>query len=218
MAKLIFISFNFSRETDFSEGEKMKSQNSIRRYFSFIIITLVLVSVGEWAYADSGSFQSANTLTSNLFQNTIPNFLQVNDSIFRGGRPNNGDLQLIQKEESIKTVINLENIKSFISQEKQVAIRLGLKFFSSPMDAGVQPNDQQINQILDALKNINNFPIFIHCHHGQDRTGLIIGLYRVEVQGWTPAKAYQEMLDAGFHPSIATLDDYFKHRTGFTGQ
>lgn len=86
------------------------------------------------------------------------------------------------------------------------------------MNASDQPNELQVNQILDALKNVDNFPVFIHCHHGQDRTGLIIGLYRVEVQGWTPSKAYQEMLDVGFHPSISTLDNYFKHRTGYKGQ
>ena len=86
------------------------------------------------------------------------------------------------------------------------------------MDGAVRPSDVQINQILSALADTNNFPIFIHCHHGQDRTGLIIGLYRVEAQGWAPAKAYQEMLVNGFHPNLAGLDKYFRDRTGYSGK
>lgn len=150
-------------------------------------------------------------------QNTIPNFLQVTDNLFRGGRPNTGDLAALKSEKNIKTVINLENKMPVVQQENKVADDLGLKFISSPMDASVRPNDQQVNQILSSLQDTKNDPIFIHCHHGQDRSGLIIGLYRVEVQGWAPAKAYQEMLDNGFHSSLVALDKYFRDRTGYTG-
>lgn len=149
-------------------------------------------------------------------QNTIPNFLQVTNDIFRGGRPNNGDLAALKSEKNIKAVINLENKQSVVQQEQQTARNLGLKYISSPMNASVRPTDQQVNQILAALQDSNNDPIFIHCHHGQDRSGLIIGLYRVEVQGWAPAKAYQEMIDNGFHTSLTALDTYFRDRTGFS--
>lgn len=148
-------------------------------------------------------------------ENAIPNFLEVTNSIFRGGRPNDGDLASLKSEKNIKTVINLENKEPFIQQESRIANNLSLNFISSPMDAMVRPTDQQVNQILETLQNPDNFPIFLHCHHGQDRTGLIIGLYRVEVQGWTPAKAYQEMLANGFHPNLVPLDKYFKDRTGY---
>lgn len=149
-------------------------------------------------------------------QNTIPNFLQVTYDIFRGGRPNNGDLAALKSEKNIRTVINLENKQSVVQQEQQTARNLGLKYISSPMNASVRPTDQQVNQILAALQDSNNNPIFIHCHHGQDRSGLITGLYRVEVQGWAPAKAYQEMIENGFHASLTALDTYFRDRTGFS--
>jgi hypothetical protein len=45
---------------------------------------------------------------------------------------------------------------------------------------------------------------FVHCTHGQDRTGLAVALYRRE-QGWTAAAAQKEMLDHGFHKSLRGL-------------
>ncbi len=42
-----------------------------------------------------------------------------------------------------------------------------------------------------------------------------MGLYRVEVEGWSPEKAYEEMLKLGFHAKFKALDDYFRIRTGF---
>ena len=76
-----------------------------------------------------------------------------------------------------------------------------------------------LQKFAETLVNLHldekNFPIFLHCAHGEDRTGLLMGLYRVEVQGWTPEKAYLEMLKLGFHPKFKALDDYFRDRTGF---
>lgn len=145
----------------------------------------------------------------------IPNLQQVTEQVFRGGRPVNHDLESMQRNYGIHAIIDLENNEQAVNQEKQVAGRIGVKFLSSPMSWQVRPTDQQIDQILQALQDEKNFPIFLHCAHGEDRTGLLMGLYRVEVQGWTPEKAYLEMLKLGFHPKFKALDDYFRDRTGF---
>lgn len=144
---------------------------------------------------------------------SIPNFLKVTDHIYRGGRPLVNDLADLANQLSIGTVINLENKEQMIQAEESEAKRLGISFISSPMSAQVTPSDSQVDEILNVLKDAKNFPIFIHCHHGQDRTGLIMGIYRVEVEGWNPEKAHQEMLQIGFHPGFKSLEDYFRKRT-----
>lgn len=155
----------------------------------------------------------ANSAEFSVYAKPIPNFRQVTEQLFRGGRPSNANLAEL-KQRGIGTVINLENEPGPVANERRAAEQLGLNFVSSPMSWLTRPEDQQVDNLLSLLADESAFPIFLHCRHGEDRTGLIMGLYRVLVQGWRPADAYKEMLALGFHPSFKALDDYFRERTG----
>jgi hypothetical protein len=48
-------------------------------------------------------------------------------------------------------------------------------------------------------------PVYVHCKQGRDRSGLIVGIFRVRHQGWTPSTAYREMERLGFRDEIAGL-------------
>jgi len=144
--------------------------------------------------------------------NGIPNFQKTTDSIYRGGRPTDQGLQFLKKS-GFKTIINLENNSQAISKEMEAAKKLGLQMYSSPMSWQTTPDDKQVNAILAALKNSQMYPIFIHCHYGRDRTGLIIGLYRVLVQKWPAKEAYSEMLKYGFNTQFKALDNYYRAKT-----
>lgn len=51
-----------------------------------------------------------------------------------------------------------------------------------------------------------NWPVLVHCLHGQDRTGLIVAMFRVLKQGWPIEQARGEMLAMGFHVELIDLD------------
>ncbi len=144
----------------------------------------------------------------------IPEYHQVTPDIFRGGRPTFEDLQYL-KSQGIKTIINIEGDERAIAKEKTYTSKLGLKLILSPMSATEYPSDDQLEYLESLLTNENNFPIFIHCKHGQDRTGLIVGLYRVHIQKWSPAEGYKEMLKNGFHPEYEPLDQCYRDKTGY---
>ena len=61
-------------------------------------------------------------------------------------------------------------------QEADEAKQLGLNYINSPISPLSTPKDLQVNDLVAKLQSSTLFPIFIHCQHGQDRTGLIIGL------------------------------------------
>lgn len=44
-------------------------------------------------------------------------------------------------------------------------------------------------------------PVLVHCHHGRTRTNILIAIYRITQQGWTPQQAYEEMLAFGLFPT-----------------
>jgi protein tyrosine/serine phosphatase len=141
----------------------------------------------------------------------LPNFVQVKPQIFRGGRPTSDGLRELQRR-GVKTIVDIENDGYAIAREKTWATELGIKFISSPMDWRVAPSDQQIESLLQVLKDKREFPVYLHCKHGEDRTGLVFGLYRVVVDGWSVEDAYDEMLKLHFHPEYKALDQYFYQR------
>lgn len=144
--------------------------------------------------------------------NGISNFQKTTDYIYRGGRPTVQGLQYLKKA-GFKTIINLENDSKAVSSELATAQKLGLQMYSSPLSWTKTPDDKQINSILAALQNSSIYPIFVHCHYGMDRTGLIIGLHRVLAQKWNPKDAYAEMIKYGFHTEYKALDNYFRAKT-----
>lgn len=42
-------------------------------------------------------------------------------------------------------------------------------------------------------------PIYVHCQHGVDRTGTIMAIYRMELEGWSNLEAFAEMDHFGAH-------------------
>ena len=53
----------------------------------------------------------------------------------------------------------------------------------------------------------------LHCHHGADRTGLVIAMYRIIYQGWTKDAALDELLHGGYgyHAMWKNIPSYIKH-------
>lgn len=144
-----------------------------------------------------------------------PLFDEVARGVYRGGRPDRGDLSELERYYRVRTVLNLEDKDGVVDEEERWADKLDLKFINIEMDSSDWPDDDEIDAALAAMSNPRNHPIFVHCKHGRDRTGLVIGLYRVEVQGWSPERAYREMLDHGFRTYLKNLRKYFEKRTGY---
>jgi tyrosine-protein phosphatase SIW14 len=71
----------------------------------------------------------------------------------------------------------------------------------------VQPDRGNLSQALKVIREGGG--VLVHCSHGHDRTGLVIGLYRVMSCGWTKEAAYEEMLQRGFHPELYALHEFW---------
>ncbi len=167
-------------------------------------MNLILALIVSWA----GVIEARTVVTHGL-----PNFHKVSDKVYRGGRAEEGGIEYL-KDSGFKTIINLENVDEFVDAEAGELKGTGIKQLKFPMEYRVEPDEAAINEILSVLQDPANFPIYLHCKHGKDRTGLVMALYRVEVQGWTPKRAYQEMYDLGFAKFWHKLDKYFRDRTG----
>jgi protein tyrosine/serine phosphatase len=58
------------------------------------------------------------------------------------------------------------------------------------------------DEVIKALKIIiaaqKKGPVLVHCQRGADRTGAVMAMYRVVVQGWSKAQALDEMEHGGY--------------------
>jgi protein tyrosine/serine phosphatase len=128
----------------------------------------------------------------------IRNFKQVNDWLYRGGQPLESQYQQLA-DYGIKTVINLRSTKKLIDAEKVVVENLGMRFESIPMTYLKSPTYKEVKRFLEIVDDAEKRPIFVHCLHGADRTGILCGVFRMIREGWDVKDAFAEMRAGGWH-------------------
>ena len=82
------------------------------------------------------------------------------------------------------------------------------------VDVFAEPDAARLAAIEDVLRQIKSQrgaggAWLVHCKNGHDRTGLVVGMLRVIVDGWDKRHAWREMLDRGYHPELLGLDHVF---------
>ncbi len=134
----------------------------------------------------------------------VENLYRVEPGLFRSAQPTSAGFREL-------AALGVKAILDVAGGEGDVPAARGtdLKLLHVPMSAfGLR--DDRVVKALRILTDPANRPLVIHCQHGADRTGAIVALYRVVVQGWSKADALREMDEGGFHHSFLwrNLDDY----------
>ncbi len=150
----------------------------------------------------------------------IPRFQKVSDGLYRGGQPVRGGFDFL-KQQGIKTIINLREE----NDEESAVLGLGLKYIHMPMTVNPFSSSRipeaSIQKYFEIINNPENLPVFIHCQRGADRTGAMVGFYRIVVQGWEGPRAYKEARDIGmrfWYPGLKDQLYGFKADPKLTGK
>ena len=66
---------------------------------------------------------------------------------------------------------------------------------------------EDVARFLKIVTDPKKQPVFVHCQHGSDRTGMMCAVYRVVVEGWSKDEAIREMTseEFGFHEEWQSL-------------
>lgn len=200
-----------------SRGAVMTSQV---RFGAVLILFLVSVGTATSSFAaEPSALLATGSQFAKVTKISITNFSAVTPDIFRGGRPADRNAFGELKTLGIKTVIDLQGgditdsdfglvagimepgeDPAWIAFEKQTVEGLGLKFVNVPINSLDSVNSGQgygLGRAIALMKDPRNLPVYVHCEHGIDRTGLLIALYRVYIQGWKRQAAYDEMVEMG---------------------
>ncbi len=128
----------------------------------------------------------------------LPNAGRISEFLYRGAQPKSegyGEL----KKLGITMVVDLRDGRKDIEKERREVEALGIRYVSIPTSGAHGPNHEQVAQFLQLLRQNPGQKIFVHCHYGADRTGVMIAAFRMAQQKWTSQQAFDEMLSFHFH-------------------
>jgi protein tyrosine phosphatase (PTP) superfamily phosphohydrolase (DUF442 family) len=139
----------------------------------------------------------------------IPNAGKITETLYRGAQPKETGLSEL-KLLGITTIVDLRSEdQEKIAWERKHAESLGLRFVHIPVDGWSPPTDEQVVQFLSLFRDNPGQKIFMHCHFGDDRTGVFTALYRMAVEKWPAEQAMKEMYFFGFngfwHPAMKSF-------------
>lgn len=140
----------------------------------------------------------------------LPNFAVVAPGIYRGAAPTAKGLAELKKL-GVAHVIDLRIERKGQDEEAAAAKRLGLERTRIRMGREA-PTKAQVKEFMDIIRQAKIKPVFIHCQHGADRTGAMVGIYRAVDCGWKFDDIWKEMRRYGFKTYLAELKDSVRQR------
>ena len=159
-----------------------------------------------------------------VYTDAVPNLAQVDANIWRSGQitTQEGWDHIKQLANGRRVHVIKLNFDTEGSDDMAKAMGFDVHYFEiqpegdqdiwdDVADTFRRPNEHFVDAAvtflsIGAANSATDFWL-VHCTHGQDRTGLIVGVYRVRQDHWSKERAYREMLDHNFHPLLYGLQE-----------
>ena len=145
----------------------------------------------------------------------LPNLHRVNAKLYRSAQPTEEGFEFLSRQSRlwnddppIKTVLSLcpiDRDTAFLPTTSPLRLeQISFKTW--------HPEDEDVVKFLRIVTTPSLQPVLVHCQHGSDRTGTMIAVYRVIIDGWSKDDAVREMTNGGFgfHPMWKNLISYIK--------
>ena len=159
-----------------------------------VLLFAVLACVFAWDY-----------LVQKNFDTVVPG------KIYRSGQPSPAQLEDWIRKYNLRTLLVLK--PTLRAYEKELAEKHGVNLHHIVVSTKQGLPESQWQEIKQIMTEEENLPLLLHCHSGADKTGTVMALYRVEVQGWPLWKALLEMDLHGHIPlQYPALQRYLKDR------
>jgi len=150
-----------------------------------------------------------------VYSHNIPNLIQVKPGVWRSGQPQSIDDWRYLKGLGINVVVKL-NFESEGSDSGATSVGLWVYVLSIQPDGDkdiindftntfLKPDPEKVAQADFII--LKRDGVLVHCTHGHDRTGYLIGRHRVLSGDMPKDDAYDEMLELGFHPELMGLSE-----------
>jgi hypothetical protein len=134
--------------------------------------------------------------------------MKVDDNFYRGGFPTVQDVQYLKDNFNINKIVSLDqesgakiNRICKLSNIKHIMLPLPVNLKTAPL---IKLFSNNLKELLT-----KEGPVFLHCHAGKDRTGMVSAIYRCKYQNWSCQDALKEAYSLGFgidlNPQLVNL-------------
>jgi len=156
--------------------------------------------------AASAPEQRPSSWAEPLSLDGAPNLFKVSPDLYRSAQPTAKDFKNL-KALGIKTVVNLRLSHS----DAELIKETGLEYEQINMESW-HIRDEYAVKFLKIVTDPQKTPVLVHCKHGADRTGSMVAVYRIAVQGWSKEDAIKELKEGGynFHSIWANIPHWIK--------
>lgn len=148
--------------------------------------------------------------------NGVPNLVAVAPCVWRGGQPTAEGWAFL-KRLGVKNVVKLnEDAEGSDAMARELGMRVLPFPISLPEQLGLKRvtlDTNLLGLVFDQLNEdakVSMAGVFIHCEHGEDRTGVAVGYWRLRENHFSKAAAEKEMLEHGFHQELRGLWEYWE--------
>jgi protein tyrosine/serine phosphatase len=131
----------------------------------------------------------------------VPNLYRVNSSLYRSAQPTregiaglDDGVRLAAGDAPVRTVVSLRTNQSDTSLAGNPST---IQFEHIPVQSW-HLDDEDVIRFLRIATDPARQPVLVHCRRGADRTGTMVAIYRVVVEGWTKSEAIDEMTRGGY--------------------
>ena len=186
-----------------------------------LVLAIVLISSDGLAAAATAQAPGAAPAQNPASVGTLPSGARVSERIFglaglsnvgrvapgvyRGDQPLPEGYRTL-KAMGIRTVVNLRTRHG----EKAAVESAGMRSIEIPISTTSTIDPNAVKRALSAITDPANQPVFLHCAQGRDRTGVVVAVYRMEVDGWSNAEAEAEMQTFGFHDAWVQMKSFVR--------
>lgn len=156
---------------------------------------------------------SGGCLADDVVNAGVPNFHRVNSSLYRSGQPTEAGFAFLGSwttpENPALPIRTIVSLRAFNDDDEHLPDGSPLRLEKIRFKTW-HAEDEDVVKFLRIVTTPALQPVLVHCQHGSDRTGSMVAIYRVVVEGWSKAEAINEMVggDFGFHPIWQNLIRY----------
>jgi len=196
-------------------AKNRKKTASIWRSYLAMLMAGIAVSASSCQLGERERESAANPANSRPVEHRwaermdlpgLPNLHKVSDSLYRGAQPTAEGMKQLEKF-GIKTIVNLR----FLTSDRKMLKSTKLEY-EHINTTTFTTETKNVVRFLKIATDTNRTPVFVHCHRGAERTGVMCAAYRIIVEGWSKEEAIEEMTQGGFttHNIKENLLDYIR--------